>query len=143
MAVVRVHHRLNPAGIAAVFDSDKIANNMFVRGLLVESAAKRRLAAPPRRIDTGRLRSSIHTSRIVVFIGYPRRGARVGTGVKYGIYVHSGTGIYGPFHRPITPKTKTYLKFTPKGTTKVVFARSVRGMKRNQFLKDALYAARL
>lgn len=143
MAVVRVYHRPNPAGLAAVIVSDKIANNMFVRGLLVESAAKRRLAEPPRRIDTGRLRSSIRTTRVTVFIGYPRRGARVGTGVKYARYVHDGTGIYGPLHRPITPTTKTYLKFTPKGTTKIVFAKSVRGMKRNQFLKDALYAAKL
>lgn len=143
MAVVRIRTQLHPGAISALIVSDDVANNMFVRGLLVESAAKRRLGLPPRRIDTGRLRSSIGTSRVTVFIGYPRRGARVGTRVRYGIYVHSGTGIYGPRHRPITPTTKTYLKFTPKGTTKVVFAKSVRGMKPNRFLTDALYAARL
>lgn len=143
MAIVRVHHRPHPAAIAAVFLSDKIADNMFLRGLLVESAAKRRLGAAPRRIDTGRLRSSIHTTRIVRIIGYPRRGARVGTNVRYARWVHDGTGIYGPLHRPIRPTTKAYLKFTPKGSVKVVFAKSVKGMRANPFLKDALIAARL
>lgn len=143
MAVVHVYHRPHPAAIAALFVSDKVGNNMYIRGLAVEAQAKRRITFAPRRVDTGLLRSNIHTSRIVKIIGYPRRGAQVGTWIKYGRWVHDGTGIWGPLHHRIYPRTKQYLKFTPKGSVKVVFARSTQGMRPNPFLKESLWAARL
>lgn len=144
MAVVRIHHQPHPGAIAELYLSRKIGENMYLRGLLVESAAKRLISGPPRRVDSGRLRSSIGTSRIIkVFNGIPRRGARVGTNVRYARWVHDGTGLYGPRHRLITPTTKQFLRFTPKGSTKVIFRRSVKGMRPNQFLKKALPAARL
>lgn len=120
--------------------SDKLAANMFVRGLLVEGRAKQNLSRPPRRIDTGLLRASIHTSRIVVG-GLP--GAQVGSPLKYAWYVHDGTGLYGPKRVKITPKVKKFLRFRPKNSRTFVFARSVKGMKPNPYLVDALPAARL
>jgi hypothetical protein len=141
MAIVGVRHRLNLAGIAELFVSPRIQANMFLRGLLVESQAKVELSSnDPRRVDTGRLRADIHTRRVTV---RNLRGARVSTDVSYGLYVHDGTGIYGPRHTPIKPKHGKVLVFIPKGETQPVFARSVRGMRPNQYLKNALPAARL
>lgn len=65
-----------------------IAQNMYARGIAVQSAAKRRLAYGPRRIDTGRLRNSIQ------MVEMQRDGVpviRVGSGVHYAAYVHQGT----------------------------------------------------
>ena len=66
----------------------KLARDMLRRGKNVESAAKRRIGQEPRRIDTGRLRSSIR-ARLILFKGLP--GSRIGTPVKYSLYVHNGT----------------------------------------------------
>lgn len=46
-----------------------------------------------------------------------------------------GTGIYGPRRRPIVPKRAKFLRFNVGG--RVVFARSVRGMKKRNFAGDA------
>lgn len=143
MATVHVRHDPNYAAIARLFVADKVQANMFIRGLRVETRAKVEISSNPRRVDTGRLRSSIHTSRITRVIVYPRKGARVGTNVHYARYVHDGTGIYGPRHMPIVPTTKQVLRFRPKGSMEYVYARSVRGMRRNQYLLNALPAARL
>lgn len=142
MATVRVTHDPNYAAIARLFVSDKVQAAMFLRGLRVETRAKVEISSSPRRVDTGRLRASIHTSRITRVIGYPRKGARVGTSVFYARFVHDGTGIYGPRHTPIVPTTKRVLRFRPKGSLSYVYARSVRGMRRNQYLLNALPAAR-
>ena len=52
-------------------------------------------------------------------------------------WINKGTGIYGPRRRPITPKKAKYLVFTPKGSSTVVFARSVRGMRPRPYMADA------
>ena len=114
---------------------------MLRRGLLVETQAKRNLGGigGPRRIDTGRLRASIHTALIF------RNGApcaSVGTNVYYGIWVHDGTGIYGPRHQPIKPKRAKRLRFRPHGKSRYVYAKQVAGIRPNPFLRNALPAAR-
>lgn len=117
---------------------DAVARDMQRRGLRVEAAAKARISGNPKRVDTGRLRSSIKAVPIT------RRGApgsRIGTNVKYAIFVHDGTGIYGPRGARIKPKTARYLKFIPKGGNRFVYAKSVKGMRPNPFLLDALVAA--
>lgn len=43
-----------------------------------------------------------------------------------------GTGIYGPRHRPIVPTKHKFLRFSVGG--RVVFAKSVRGMKKRNFV---------
>lgn len=105
---------------------------VFKRAKRVESQAKR--LCP---VDTGRLRSSISTEleprgRVIV--------ATVGTNVKYAELIHEGTGIYGPRGTPITPKRGRFLVFTPKGSSDVVFARSVSGVRPVPFLRNALVA---
>lgn len=103
------------------------------RAALVEADAKRRCPK-----DTSRLASSIHTELLLID-GSPV--ARVGSSVKYARYVEEGTGIYGPRHRPITPKRASVLRWIPKGASKPAFARSVRGMRPRPYLVPALAAA--
>lgn len=134
--------RISP-GLGArirVATNDAVGRDMMKRGLRVESAAKKRISTSPKRVDTGRLRSSIQTRAIK---RGKAQGARVGSGVKYALYVHEGTGIYGPRGVPITPKTKKFLRFKPKGLRTYVYARSVKGMRGNPYLRDALPAARI
>lgn len=130
----------HPENYVRLYSSQKIGNNMFLRGLRVETRAKVELSTNPPRVDTGRLRASIATHRI-------RHGiipaARVGTNVFYWKYVYYGTGLYGPYHHPITPRQATRLRFRPKGSTKYVYALSVKGMQPNRFLTNALPAAKL
>jgi hypothetical protein len=124
-----------------------VAKDLLKRGKRVESRAKRNLngvSGAPRRVNTGHLRNSIGTNLIVRPDGL---GVRVGTGVAYALFVHDGTGLYGPKHAVIRPKHGKVLVFRSKiyGAKKgkhkgKVFAAFVRGMKPNPFLKDALPA---
>lgn len=115
-----------------------VAKDLFRRGKKVEAKAKRNLERAPRRIDTGHLRSSIHTE-LLTLNGVP--AVRVGTKVFYAVYVHEGTGIYGPRGTPIRPVTAKFLSWKKKGGQRI-FARQVKGMKPNPFLRDALDAAK-
>lgn len=124
-----------------------IAKDLIKRGKRVESRAKLNLggaAGKPRRIDTGLLRASISTN---LFLRNNSLAVRVGTNVYYSRYVHDGTGLFGPKHTVIRPKFGKVLVFSSKiyGAKKGKFAgkvvvRSVRGMKPNPFLHDALPA---
>lgn len=119
-----------------------VAKDMLRRGLKVESAAKRNLggaSGKPRRINNGHLRSDVR-ARLVIVGGAP--AARIGSGLRYARWVHDGTGIYGPRRTRITPRTKKALRFKPKGTSGWIIRPSVKGMRPNQFLADALSAAR-
>ena len=140
MARANVKHNLNRAGISAMLSSPNgaVAKDLFRRGKKVETKAKQNLSRNPRRIDTGLLRSSINT-QLISLGGKP--AVRVGTNVYYALWVHDGTGIYGPRGAPIKPKTAHALSWKVKGGKKV-FARSVKGMQKNPFLKDAVNAAK-
>lgn len=85
--------------------SDPIGRDMYRRGLRVESAAKNRIRMYPRRIDTGRLISSIRT-RAIAYMG--TFGARVGTNVEYALFVHNGTRymIANPYLRDALPAAR-------------------------------------
>lgn len=115
-----------------------VAKDLFRRGKKVEAKAKRNLQREPKRVDTGLLRSSIHTTLLTVG-GLP--AVRVGTNVFYAIYVHDGTGIYGPKGRYIYPVNAKFLSWKLKNG-KRVFALRVAGMRPNPFLKDAVMAAK-
>lgn len=107
-------------------------------GRRVVNSAKKK--AP---VDTGALRNSIeavitpHVGGIHVTIGSDK---------DYAEFFHTGTGIYGPLGRPITPTTRQFLKFQVKGSkgkrrgkdAKWVFAREVAGMPAKPFLIEAL-----
>jgi hypothetical protein len=125
-----------------------VAKDLIKRGARVESRAKRNLGGGtgtgPKRVNTGLLRASIHSQ---LFRHRETLGIRVGTGVYYALWVHDGTGIYGPKHTKITPKTAQVLVFRSKiyGAKTGRFAgrvvvRSVKGMRGNPFLADALKA---
>lgn len=143
MAQVHFTHRLDLNAVRAILASERggVARDMLRRGLLVETQAKRNLGGVggPKRVDTGRLRASINT-QLVIRQGRPV--AVVGTNVFYARYVHDGTGIYGPRHRVIRPIRRKFLRFKPVGSRRWVYARQVRGMVGNPFLRNALRAAR-
>jgi len=143
MATVNVSHRLDPQAIRLLIFSPQggVARDLLRRGLRVETQAKRNLGGigGPKRIDTGRLRASISTN-LVTRNGVPT--VLVGTNVNYALFVHNGTGIYGPMHRPIRPRHAKFLRFRPRTSRRFVYARQVRGMPPNPFLKNALSAAR-
>ena len=141
-----VRHQLNPVEIERVLTSPNgpVAKQMLIRGYRVQAQARKNLGggpSGPKRIDTGKLRASISVqlkkknSRILT--------VRVGTNVQYALWVHDGTGLYGPMHRMITPKTKRYLRFRPHGSSTYVYARAVKGMRANPFLANALGAAQI
>lgn len=144
-----IHHVFNEAKLQQITKSPAgaVAKDLLKRGARVASRAKRNLAGvagAPRRIDTGHLRNSVGFNLIARPDGL---AVRVGTGVYYALYVHNGTGIYGPKHALIRPKQATALVFRSKvygakrGKYKgLVFARYVRGMRPNPFLRDALPA---
>lgn len=127
MSGVRLDHaELN----RLVRSPDGPAGRMLLRvGHRVEAAAKRR--AP---VNSGRLRDSI-TTRMV---GVAPLRVEVGSWLGYAIHVHRGTGIYGPSGQRIRPRRASVLVFSPKGSARVVFARSVRGSRAQPFMTEAL-----
>lgn len=146
MATVRVTQRLDRAAIAALLVSPRgpVARDLLARGYRVQAQARRNLSGAtgsgPKRIDTGRLRASI---AVQLTTRDAKPAVRVGSNVFYALYVHEGTGIHGPKHRYIRPRTKRFLRFKPRGSADFVFARQVAGMRANKFLLRALPAARI
>jgi hypothetical protein len=147
-----MHHKLDLSVLQYMFNSPTgaVAKDMLKRGKRVESAAKRNISgiggSGPKRVDTGRLRSSIKVELVFRPEG---QGVRVGTNLYYARYVHDGTGIYGPKKQVIKPKRAKALVFRSKlhGQKSGKFAgfvvvKSVKGMRPNPFLRDALPAFR-
>lgn len=103
-------------------------------------------------VDGGRLRNSLTMEMRRESWGPT---GRVGTNLEYALYVHEGTGLYGPRGRYIVPvrakvlvwKTKRQVVGrTPSGRAKyakrnVVFSKRSSGVRGRPFLKDALSAA--
>src|SRR5262245_59647313 len=105
MATVTWSQQLNAPQIRQILTSPHgpALLPLLARGLRVETKAKQNLAGVggPKRIDTGRLRASIHTA-VAFRNGVP--AVTVGTNVFYAAWVHDGTGIYGPRQQPIRPR---------------------------------------
>jgi len=112
-------------------------------GRQVQNEAKRRCP-----VDEGRLRASITNT---VTVAGSQIIVRVGTVVEYALYVHNGTGIYGPSGKPITPlrqfsarpvtraPRRAALRWPSKGGG-FVFRHQVNGARPNPFLTDAFEA---
>ena len=136
------YHVLNPVEINRILHSPSgpTARELLKRGIRVQTKARRNLGgntgSGPRRINHGLLRTSISTQLRVEDADFVMR---VGSGLYYARWVHDGTGIYGPRHQPIRPKTAKYLRWTDK-QGKVHFAKQVKGMRPNPYLKAALPA---
>lgn len=141
----KVTHKLNQAQINYILKSPTgpVARDLVKRGIKVQTRAKRNLnggtGSGPKRVDNGHLRASINTELRMGLDG--DLVMRVGSGLYYSLWVHDGTGIYGPRARPITPKKAKFLRWVDKAGTPH-FAKSVRGMKPNTYLKSALPAYR-
>lgn len=150
MAAVQWSHQLDLGAVRTLLTSPTggVVRDLLRRGLLVETQAKRNLGGigGPKRVDTGRLRASIAT---VVVTRNNEPAVLVGTNVNYALFVHDGTGLYGPKHAVIKPKSGKVLVFPSKKHGKKkgkfkgkVVVRSVKGMPGNPFLTNALPAAR-
>jgi hypothetical protein len=137
-AKVRIVRDSQALAVLLSSPSGGVAKDMYRRGVNVQNRAKRNLERQPRRIDTGNLRSDIHV-QLLSLGGKP--AIRVGFNLFYGVFVHDGTGIYGPKGTPITPRVSTYLRWKPKGGG-WMYAKSVKGMRPNPFLADAVVAAK-
>jgi hypothetical protein len=126
------------------------AKDLLRRGFKVQARARTFVSGGGghvKRVDTGQLRSSLQVQLRSGISGSPF--VRVGTGVKHARWVHEGTGLYGPKRQRIYPKSAQVLVFrsvkygAKKGKFRgKVAVRSVKGMRRNQYLKDALPAAK-
>lgn len=115
-----------------------------VRGVRRWSQEVRTVAIANAPKDTGELAGSsivemnTHPGFVVGVITFRARHA---------IWVHEGTGIYGPRHRPIRRRGGGYMRFPnrrgigPRGgrPSLYVYARSVRGQPGQPFLVYALY----
>jgi len=134
MAAVSV--RIYPEAIKALLTGPNgpVVKDLTRRGRRVENQAK--INCP---VDSGRLRASIHLRHVLIH-GEP--GVEIVAATNYARWVHDGTGIYGPRHQRIYPRTAKFLRFRPKGSRVFVYARSVAGMRGRPFLTDALAAAR-
>lgn len=108
-------------------------NDIFRRGKAVENRAKRLVP-----VNNGRLKQSI-TTEMSIENGAPV--AKVGTNVEYALFVHEGTGIYGPRRIPIRPVRAKALRFKPKGSKEFIYRKRSAGSPPKRFLTDALPAA--
>lgn len=110
-----------------------VARDMLKRGKKVQAAARRRVNS-----RTGDLARSIDVS---IVISGGAAGVKIGSDLYYARFVHDGTGIYGPSHRPIRPSRRGgALAFTGRGGQVVVASSS--GQRGTHFLRNALRAAR-
>lgn len=143
--------RLNAAAIRELLTSPTgpVAQDLVRRGNRVLSLARRN--AP---VDTGTLRASL---AMAVYRTSSGPVVRVGSNVRYAVWVHEGTGIYGPRRRRIYPRRGRFLRWPninnrypltggPRRyqggrTRSFVYARSVAGVRGRPFLVDALQAA--
>lgn len=123
---------LHEAGFAELLAPEGAAGrDLLRRGLNVEARA---VELCP--VEDGRLRGSIthedveRTGEALVI--------RIGTNVDYALGIEEGTGLYGPKHEVIRPKTAKALRFEIDG--EVVFVKSVKGRPATPFLRPALPA---
>lgn len=121
--------------VRVVVDLDEAAIAELVADIVGEVTADVANAARRRcPVDDGTLRASIRSM-------VSRRGGEVVgevySDLEYAAYVHEGTGIYGPSHRPIRPVRARVLSWQQSGAGRV-FAREVRGQRTQPFLAEAL-----
>lgn len=127
--------------------SGGVARDLLRRANAVENQAKR--LCP---VDEGRLRASI---RREIGTDDGELVVRVGTNVEYAMFVHEGTGLYGPRGTYIVPVRRKVLRWARKnnsgsgrrryrgGSTQgYVYSKRSRGVRGRPFLRDALPAAK-
>jgi len=100
-------------------------------GLLRAAGAVEAAAVEEAPKATGNLADAIRK-----YLSYGEKKAVVTSTAPYSIFVHRGTGIYGPYKMPVVPTTKKALAF--KIGDKLIIRRSIKGMKPNPFMTRAL-----
>lgn len=141
MARIVTRIQLNQAAIDRLLrgGSGPVVQHVTTLTRRTENAGKRNV-----KVDEGILRASV-TSAVTTSAAEVR--GRVGTGLIYGLYLHEGTGIYGPRGTPIRPIHRQFLRFEVKsgtaarGRRPVVFARQVRGVPGDKWLLRALQSS--
>lgn len=132
--MARMRVELDEAKLQVLLRTPKgtVGRDGLRRAKSVQRAARRKVHS-----RTGRLSRSIDVTQ-----GYKGRDLeyRVGTNLHYARFVHDGTGIYGPRHRPIRARAGHLLVFRASNG-KRVYAKQVRGQRPNKFLLDSLPAA--
>ena len=98
-------------------------------GLLRAAGAVEAAAVAEAPIKTGNLKDAIRK-----YIEGQR--AVISATAPYSIFVHEGTGLYGPHKTKIVPSAKQALAFSIGG--KKIVVRSVKGQKPNPFMARAL-----
>ena len=110
----------------------KVGNNLAAgiqAGLLRTAGAVEAAAMETAPVRTGEL-----ADRIRKYID--RNRAIISSTALYSIFVHEGTGLFGPRKAKIVPKTAKALRF--RIGDKLIFARSVKGQKPNPYMRRAL-----
>lgn len=156
MALARTRYKVDPARVRANLNAPDgpVAQDLGRRCVRVMNEAKRRCP-----VDEGTLRASITFD---VQVGPGGLVGRVGSPLRYAVWVHEGTGIYGPRGAPIVPRSASVLRWPVRGTsssrpsrvpgrgrvttksltpTGFAYARSVKGSPARRFLTEALPAA--
>ena len=131
MVEVNIKHTIRAGDVKRYLQgSNGVRRGLLVRGLAVQTEAKKRLNEAPRRIDTGRLRNSIVIQESVKS-GVPV--VLVGTNVFYAPFIHGGVQPH-----LIVPRNASVLAW--QGPNGMIFARSVMhpGFPANPFLTDGL-----
>jgi|SRR5882757_5911972 len=133
MSSINVRQEINSSQINKQLKgpTGALAKELLRKGLRIQNAAKKRCP-----VDQGRLRASI-TLKIVTEAGILK--AEIGTDVDYALYVHNGTGLFGPTSSQIFPQRGKFMVFQPKGSSQSVFATHTSGQKPVPFLNDALH----
>lgn len=133
--MAKVYLKLFPDAIKKILNNpaSRAQREMKQTAEVVQRQAQKNLLRST-GFDTGRLSSSIKVEKVTIdgVVAF-----KVGTTVPYWIYIHEGTGIYGPKGQPIKPKNAKALRWRGPGG-EAIFAKSVKGIKANPFLRDAL-----
>lgn len=138
--MAKVYFKYFPEVIRKLFNNpaSSAERELRRRAEAVQRQAQKNLLRPPGGFDTGKLSASIKVVRTT------EDGAvafRVGSDLPYAGFVHNGTGIYGPRGLPIKPTHAKALRWKGPGG-EAIFAKQVKGIKPNPFLRDALSALR-
>lgn len=131
--MAKVTFKVNPLHVRQTLAKP---NGQLARGMLRLTKKVHRQARSNLRPHnrTGALSASLF-ARVIQRNGLPI--GQVGTPLKRGLWLDQGTGIYGPRRQRIIPRRAKYLRWTTR-TGRVVFARSVKGIKPTKFLRNSL-----
>lgn len=130
MITAKINVRVDRAQMREVTRRDGVK---FINDVNDAVADRAKRLAPRGR---GTLRSSIRAQPAVP-VGPHKVTGRVVALARHAVWVHEGTGIYGPRHDEIEPRADERLRFFVPGSG-IVYARSVRGVRPTKFLTHAI-----